>query len=569
MLKKLRLRLPNLAIAFTILTLAAVFLLIDVTIIGYGKSWVNNLSVTRIAIYVVILSCFFVFRKRLKNYLEESGCLNKIKIAYYAVYFMISIPFFGFYIYNHKLNGIQINRMTFFSLVVIFLLFALCILYIGDIAEKNVIAIGASLISVFPFITQINHGLDELVHFSEAYNASLGHFINVKNAAVIPSAFINIPYNMPFWKFISACHYHIDYRAISAPLKALPAGYPTLLYAPSTIGLFIGRLFNFSVVNEIYIGRFANFLFYAIMTYFIVKLLPFGKNIALVVMFSPYIALLASSYSIDGVGMAFITFFIALCLHYAYSEQQLKKRDLALLAVVALMVLLFKGCSYSISLAMILLIPLKRFTKNKKAISLIKIIVPVCLAITVSIVLYKIYKMPLGTGDHRGGTMVDQAMQIRHIYHHPLFTMSAFWKWFGTTLFNPAFLTGVLPDYFFGSGTVLVFPIAFLWFFTAATDYNLGEKGLKKELLEKALLLLYILSCCVLLPAAMYIAFTNVGSQDINGVGFRYFFPVFPALLLLINSKRVKNTIRNYNSKIAFFSSLILVLSQWYLIIAK
>lgn len=531
-----------------------------------------HISIARVLFYVLAISLAIVFRKKIKTYLANNGCLQSIKLVFAGIYALIGIIFFGCYFYGNHLNHTHPQSIEIYTLILVFSLFLLCIICIGNNTQKNLLVLGSTLGSLFVFITQMHHSNDEGNHFTEAYNVSLGHLLHITKNAVIPKIFLDIPQDMPFKSFIATYQTHIDYNhVIHIPnvIGIAPIGYPTILYIPSAIGLWIGRLFHFTVMNEMFIGRLTNYIAYIAIAYLVIKMLPFGKNIFLLVILSPYLLMLSATFSSDGIGDACVLFFIALCLHYAYEKRPFKWSDYALLGFLAIVILLFKNSAYALSLLFVFLIPLKYTLKNKTLIKYAKVWIPLLVIVLFVVYFIKMYTLPLGLGDTRGPGLNDESLQFKHIVAHPLFTVYAVLMWFKSGLFNPGFMSTIIQGFFFGEGATLVFPMMAVWFYVAATDYNLKTPNLKTELREKSLLLFYIIGTCFVIPIALYIQFSEVGSATIDGVQLRYFFPLFPALLLLMNSKRHHQTIRNYNLKVSFCITVILALSQWYMVLYR
>lgn len=571
-------RMSRAAIVIVVALALLAFALIELPIMNYGKVGLHrfnpSISILRILFYAAVLGATVFFHKRIEKYLIENQCLKKTKIFYFVILAVVLIGGCFTYLYRCRINHIHVYAIVGAALMVLFIAWAIGILFIGDKVENNFIAVGLSLLPLFSLFTKANHAVDEPSHFTEAYSVMMGHLFRLQYHGVCPPVLLNLNRDIPFYNFISFFQTHFNYHGAipidpNAP-NLHPAGYPSVFYLPSAIGLLFGRALHFTVMAEYFSGRLANCLAFIILGYLAIRIMPVAKNIFSVVLLTPFLGLLSSTYSIDGIGTALIFLFAALCFYFAYNEKELSVRDYILLFVLACLVFIFKHQAYSPALLFLFFIPLKKLLKKDVFVKTFKIAFPIFMLLCVATAGFYLLHLPAQFSDSRGGNHVNASLQLRNIIAHPMYTASIYWKWVMGTLWSPAVFESMISNnYFFGTRCSIVIPIVVLWCFVAATDKSPEGICRGQVIKEKLLMSVDILITPLLVFFGIYLIFCNIGSPVVHGLQPRYLYPIVPFALLLMNSKKIKNSIRQYNSKIAFCSSLFLAVSLFEMVIIQ
>ena len=544
--------------------LALLFFLFDYELLRNGQTWSHRVSFSRLAFYAAVLLSLPIFSRQIKNYFIQCECLGRFKRKLCAFYLIFAAFVTGAVLYGKRLGVFPITRIGVYKFAAILLLLAVCLVFLGNRTESNFLVIGSTLSAGFVFLTPMLHALDEGGHFAEAYEVSIGRLFHVMNHPVMPVGLLQNWREVPFSRFVAQYQIPLDYTRLAKVPSILgiePIGYPTYLYIPGAIGLWLGRHLQLSTMAEMYAGRITNLLVYLALGYLTLRILPYYKNIFAVVLLSPMTLLLSSSYSSDGIGLVCVALFIALCVRYSYAQKELHAAEYAILAISALTMVMFKGAAYALALFFVFLMPYRQLFKKDRLIKIARWAVPVLIVVVGMLFYYKLDHLPLGLGDSRGPGLNDMALQFQHMKHHPAFTMYALLNWivspdFGLGSYN--FWSGLMNGHFFGNGGVLVFPLIFLWAFTGVTDYNSGQVCTVPARREKNLQFLYGIGTCLIIPAALYMQFSEVGSFYIFGVQSRYFIPVLPVFLMLLNSRKVSQKILDYNVAIGAALSFII-----------
>ena len=308
----------------------------------------------------------------------------------------------------------------------------------------------------------------------------------------------------------------------------------------SGIGLYFGRVFQMPFHWIVSMGRLFGLLAYAIIGYFAIKRLKYGKMILAAVLLIPENVFLASSFHYD----PSVTVCIALGISYLIREWQEPDEKLQWKNIWIMIGALFAGCITKGIYFPILLLPLflrKEKFENKKQRRLF-----MGLTLTAMLLLIISFALPFATsngiGDTRGGDDVNSFGQLRYIFHNPLeFIRTLLWyfvdntspdiMYYFTTFF--AFM-GLGPNY----GLYLI-----ILTFVAFTDRNGSELDVPYKNWGRVILLgiLFITYCLV--ETSMFVSYTPVGKNNIYGCQPRYLLPLFFPAMMMLSSGKIKNEI--------------------------
>lgn len=137
-----------------------------------------------------------------------------------------------------------------------------------------------------------------------------------------------------------------------------------LPHMPQAIGITLGRLLHLGWAGTMLLGRLGNFLFFVVCIYQAVKRIPFGKMIFFMASMLPMTLELVSSVSYDVVPLSMAFLFTAICFQDIFVKERMEKRDVAVLAVL-LMVLVPCKIVYFLLAGLCLLIPKEKFGSRR------------------------------------------------------------------------------------------------------------------------------------------------------------------------------------------------------------
>lgn len=310
-------------------------------------------------------------------------------------------------------------------------------------------------------------------------------------------------------------------------------------HLPQAVGITIARLLDFNYITSIYLARMCSLLFYMIMVFWAIRMIPIGKYILFVLSGFPMVLQEAASCGYDIIVMGFVFFFSAYVLRFVYERRNISVRDIAAMMFLAI---LFSPCKlvYCVVPFLVLLIPAKAF-RTKWRQYIVKIGVPLMGLFSAAI-------CNMGTvSNSTGGTnYIEWAGQegytIGYLMHHILQTISIF---VATVHDYMAFYVGgIIGDNLGWLNTSIPLEMTIAAAIIMVLAINTNEKMIQVRVRQK-LLFLAIAGCsAMMICASMLLAWTPVTSNGILGIQGRYILPVLP-LILLCFADRKRYTLRN------------------------
>lgn len=321
--------------------------------------------------------------------------------------------------------------------------------------------------------------------------------------------------------------------------------YNELIYLPFSFGYKIARLFGFNFVNSLYVSKLFNLIFYLAIMFFAIRISPYFKKLIFIIGLLPANIYLASQFSYDSTITAGVMISIASLLKI----KSKKKVDLKYLLIFILGIIWasLPKVIYAPLLLLFLLIPNDWFANRKQA-RIVKI--GICI---LSLVLMSIFVIPVLTSTASGDSRVANtsvSLQLKYILMHPINYIKLLLK---ETIYN-------FDNMFFGFDTFSLmgylnrnthifdlsnFVLLVLILYVTFTD-TVEESFLDKKF-KIALAILLVMIWC-LIWTALYLQWTPVGHNSIEGVQSRYFLPLlFPLLILFVPyGKKKKVDVKHY-----------------------
>ncbi len=338
--------------------------------------------------------------------------------------------------------------------------------------------------------------------------------------------------------------------------------YHNIAYLPYYIGFVIARglSLNVRIVYSISI------LFQSIFCIFIIsraiKIIPYGKRLLSCVGLAGTLLFLNGSFSYDPWVVAFMV------LGFAYFIKNLNANDgtLTLKEATLPLICIFIGCLpkaiYFLLALLGLFIPTKKFKNKSTKRKFIVIVFIVIIILLASFVLPMIFSSASQAGDSRGGTDVSAIGQIKFILSNPIeYTKILFNFMFSSYL--PYEVTGSQYLSFFAYlGRVNNFTLPLLTIVvTAFLDRNMTDN---KYMAFRIATYIAIFASIILVATALYVSFTPVGYNTVNGCQPRYLLPLmFPFYLLLVPNGKIDI---NYK-KLSLISVSLMALHYFYAIL--
>ena len=329
---------------------------------------------------------------------------------------------------------------------------------------------------------------------------------------------------------------------------------PAWTYLPQAIGISLGRILNCNGTITILLGRFFSLLFFAVVTYFSIKIIPFGKKILFAVSMLPMTLELAASYSYDTLILALSFLYIALMCRLIYEKEVLTIRDIVLPTIVFALLAPHKYVYIPLLLLSVLLPSEKYQAKKEKWIS-------------VGILFGgMIFVMLLLSGKQRvylPGDVTAEYRTIEYCLHHVQEVVGIYIR---TVMLNASYYLSTMVGMALGwleipmPQEVLLLSVVNLFLATIRTDSE------PKTLIKNSHCFTFIL-CALgvfgLTLTAMLLNWTPIWSALILGVQGRYFLPVLPLLLFCVQKMDIRSG-KDMVKPVAYIGFLVNTMCLWH-----
>ena len=477
--------------------------------------------------------------------------------------------------HNLKISSIELDNefhfnftRTFIIFLILLLFFLIFIFYKQGFSTEKIHIYFAIICSIFGIIIIIAqpsttfYSYDDQIHFQHTVNLfsgydtySIGEYssINVDNST---------------WRdtINSIEEQSIQNEFLNSDLASYPKNttwlptFDKIAYIPTSISYHLAKIIKLPFTLCFKIGKIINLLFYVLLMAYAIKTTKIGKRLLTVIALLPTNIFLASEYSYDPAVFAGISIFIVHLVNLFLDKTSKFDFKTAVIMLASISYACLTKAVYAPFLLLSLFIPKNRF-QNIKQNRLVKIGLFI-----ITILLLSTYILPAVSGslsgDPRGGdTSVNGQLSL--ILSHPF----DFLKLLGNTAvaqFSNKFMGGLndfayIPNLATISSANFTYATIFILFFVFITDNdknNLTKKYRISMLLSSVFVILLIWT-------ALYISFTPVGLNTINGVQNRYFLPLLFPILLCLQPKNIQTKInpRSYNALIIITPTIITLIS--------
>lgn len=310
--------------------------------------------------------------------------------------------------------------------------------------------------------------------------------------------------------------------------------YSSLIYFPQAAGIAITKALDFPPLIVFWSGRFFALLFWLLVIYFSLAIIPTFKWVLLLIALNPTSLSVAASYSADSLTNAFSFLMFAVLLKAVSPDwERINLRRTILLGLTFLPFLILKF-PFITQFAMLFLIPLRKFIRKRYLWCLLFAALACVILWFLRIILFS--NAPL-IGIHEN-TPGNLPFQLKFIVAHPIVylgilknTLAINFGWYLATF------AGVLGwiDTIIPQPAILLFYslLIILPFFDHRPDLFISNRS-------KIILLAASIAVILGIFTTMYLSWSTVGISTIDGVQGRYFLPIIPVLCLLAYNKRVK-----------------------------
>ncbi len=331
--------------------------------------------------------------------------------------------------------------------------------------------------------------------------------------------------------FLDAAEKEMEASAVKAVGTTTP-----LAYIPQALGITLARILGFNGIILSYMGRLFNLMFFAGVMYLAIKIIPFGKEIICGVMMLPMTLEQAASYSYDAFIISLVVLFAAYCLRLAYVNAEVKKKDIAFLA---LLIAVVGPCKivYGVVMGFALLIPVSKFGSRRNQLISAAVVLAAFIGAVLIVEGSYLGSYVTDTIDNSVEWAGEEGFTVSWIIHNPVKTARMFYEtiiwqvdeWYLSMI---GWEMGALDP-------VLNVPFIILAGLTACLVL-LGIRSDKEPLYLRTGNKVWIVCLTCLLTSGlmvtMMVSETPASSSMVLGVQGRYFLPMLPFVIMCLKS---------------------------------
>lgn len=465
---------------------------------------------------------------------------NKLNFNIYS-YVFLSVLFFDLYLIFFKRKFFSKNIEKGFLLIA---------LTIG----------GLFILLVPPFI---GVAPDDQIHFENVYNISMNKEEKsnkaFKSYSILNYAFIN--YNTYEERNAAIKKANQEYNnKINEKRTINYVDFKKLNYLPVGIVMKISKALNCPFIVTVLVGRFTYLFIYSFIIYFAIKIIPVHKCLVAFIGLLPSTLFLSSQYSYDNIVNSFMILSISIFIYEMYNRDKKINIKYMILFIFSMFMVCVAKAAYVAFLLLPLLYPKEKFENNKKC-KIFKIgLIIIFIAISLTFVLPTV-SSPSEVGDTRGGD-TSEVRQIELIKKSPVSFIKIFSSNYISNFFHKFFGKRTLT-YMGYLGYVksknIIYLVLFGLIFFAITDSS-NKKYLK--IIDRIFIMLLLLFTIALIWGALFLSFTPVGEEIIQGVQGRYFLSLLLPLILCFSTNNIVNNIdKQKYTQLLYVLSIIILFS--------
>lgn len=319
--------------------------------------------------------------------------------------------------------------------------------------------------------------------------------------------------------------------------------YSGRAYILQAFSLWFARETGMRFSSGLIMARMLNLFMYIIIMFLAIKHARHGKRILTLIGMLPTSIFIASSFSYDAYVTAFLTLgFVFIVNEFTDTESKINWKRIAV-AVIAICVGSFAKAVYVPLLLFLCFLPNKKFENVKQGVLFKVSIIIVFLVMMSTFVLPALSNATSGTdsgGDKRGGD-TSVTRQLSSVVTHPVEYTELLVETVVRTA--PDYILGYQNKTFFaylkGDSGVWFYMCLIVMVFVALTEGTM-ERYLPLKRKEKIALAAVVACVICLIWTALYLDFTPVGLNKINGVQPRYYIPLLLPISILIENGRIR-----------------------------
>lgn len=493
------------------------------------------------------------------NWKKKLSAYNWEKTAFYCVMALLCVLLvyhaqFGDVFSNYELGKVLVSGgilkwLYTIAVLAVVSVAAFCILKKNLRLEMQYLILAGVMGAFYLFALPYNSVPDEHAHFLRIYSVTEGYLLCDKaevdgnegvGGAIMDS---NLPdYNV--WTDYAGTMElaQMDTDKENGSWYSFPGAalYAPVSYTPQVIGMSVAKLFTDNVLLLIYAGRIGGYLFTLFAVYMGIKVLPFKKHILFLVALMPTFMQEAVSLASDSFTNAISILLLSYVLYLAAQKETVGKKEIIILSVLCICMTLCK-IVYLPLIFSVFMIPAEKMGGKKRYFKIFGAVAGVA-------VIVNLLWLALASGylmEFRPG--VDSGQQVMFVLSNPVKFLDICYS---TYLQQAEEFLHYMCGAYFQVPRVLIF-VYLLLILAGSTLYS--ENSVKPTVKISRIALLLVLAVIALISASLYVQWTSVGANQIEGIQGRYFIPLIMLLPLVLPKIEYKKTLSGYHEYVLCF----------------
>ena len=319
-------------------------------------------------------------------------------------------------------------------------------------------------------------------------------------------------------------------------------------YLPSAIGLWLGRLLHLRFSTMVVMARLFSAITYSAVFFFAIKVTPVKKSLFAACGLIPTSIFMAANFSYDAWLISLAALGLAFFLKAAWGG----KEDFNQLNLILAFTFMFLGLAvkavYFPLIGLFYCVPRDRFDSVCQRRRYYLAVTAFGLLMLASFALPYLFTVEGDRGDTRGSLDVSPLEQIVFILDSPIRYAGILSHFFVSDYINPLNASSYLINYAYLGNLQYVLSVANPAFFCGIVPFGVlfffglfsGNKtSVQRVSPLSSLWCLFLLICSIVLVAtALYVSFTPVGKNTVDGCQFRYLLPLLIPFFTCVTNVR-------------------------------
>lgn len=336
-------------------------------------------------------------------------------------------------------------------------------------------------------------------------------------------------------------------------------------YVVPALGITVARILHMGLMGMIFMGRIFNILFFTLVSWIVIKIIPKGKVQVISLTMIPMLTELYASYSYDATSNTLAILFVGLCIYYSESQRKMHIWDIAVLLISYVLLSQIKGVYYPFIL-LLFTIPWKKWKDFLKECVETKARKIGWIGTAIAGIIFMIIKKPIEKSYFyaylkialRRNYLAEQIEIEGYSLHYALTHISETIHLWGNTLkTNTLGYFKQMLGYKLGMFDVHIWD-GFVFIMAILLICGICIGGHREKWNRKmTIAILTAVLCIIMVYVGAMLKYTPITNIVIGGIQGRYFLPILTMLLMMFGN----NCEENIGSlRVVFAQSIVMAL---------